>query len=350
MAKREFLQLAHPFEQKKHAVPGWFLSEKLDGMRAFWDGGVTRGMAAELVPWANVEKDTKIKKSTGLWSRYGKVIFAPDNWLAKLPPVFLDGELYLGRGQFQELVSITKRHEADSRWNDVQFKVFDSPPLEAMFADGNINNANFKKTFKGIINWLHTRGVNNWLPASAGFIQRYKALQTLKGIDLHHQEQLPFSSPLALARVDERCNEVCDLGGEGVMLKNPSQFWLPERSYAILKYKPFSDAEGTVVGYTWGKETDKGSKLQGLMGAMILEISAGKFNLSGFTDEERRMTYKDGSDGAFNYGCNHPGELVPDFIHNPKFPRGSVITYKYRELTKDGLPKEARFWRERNDD
>ena len=75
---REFLMLAKPYQNDK--VIGWFLSEKLDGMRAFWDGGVTRGKYGP--PWNNQNI-----KATGLWSRYAKVIHAPDWFLDLLLPL-----------------------------------------------------------------------------------------------------------------------------------------------------------------------------------------------------------------------------------------------------------------------
>ena len=91
MAKREFLQLADHYDPRKHDVAGWFVSEKLDGTRCFWDGGLTRGLPTEQVPWASIidpktgEKKAKIKPlSTGLWSRYGNPIMAPDWWLNRL--------------------------------------------------------------------------------------------------------------------------------------------------------------------------------------------------------------------------------------------------------------------------
>jgi hypothetical protein len=72
MFRREFLQLANKFDEHKHNVNGWMMSEKLDGMRCIWDGGITRGMMAAQVPWANIEKDGRYRNAptaTGLWSR-----------------------------------------------------------------------------------------------------------------------------------------------------------------------------------------------------------------------------------------------------------------------------------------
>jgi hypothetical protein len=74
--------------------------------------------------------------------------------------------------------------------------------------------------------------------------------------------------------------------------------------------------------------------------------------LSGFTDAEREMSFHprpgvqvitaDAMEGEL-----FPGREVSDYWYNPTFPIGSTVSFKYRELTRDGLPKEARYWRKR---
>lgn len=356
MAKREFLQLAHTYNPKKHGVAGWFLSEKLDGMRALWDGGCSRDMPASEVPFANVEKHARFvvqPLATGLWSRYGQVIHAPGWFLDSLPPVILDGELYAGRGKFQHVVSTVKRLEPiSSMWQEITYSVFDAPRADEVFADGLINNTNFKKTFKDVVSKV---AVCDQPLRFSGFASRYKWLQALRlrfsseNWMLHEQIQLPFKTSDALLTIDKTLDDIIVFGGEGVILKSPSNLWEPQRCHTMLKHKAIHDAEGTVIGYTWGRETDKGSKLLGLMGALIIQQDNGKrLELSGFTDEERVMSYSNGAECpalASAEGHLHPGAEVTAPIHNPSFPRGSRITYKYRELTDDGVAKEARYWR-----
>ncbi|MHC4302551.1 MAG: DNA ligase-like domain-containing protein, partial [Planctomycetota bacterium] len=151
MARREFLQLAKKFDPDKHDPSGMWISEKLDGTRVFWDGGITRGLPTDQVPWASIinpktgDRKPKIKPvATGLWSRYGNPIIAPDWWLNQLPSMFLDGELFAGRGNFQTLRSITAKDVAEEdAWRKVQFAVFGSPAPSQVFAAGEIKNANF---------------------------------------------------------------------------------------------------------------------------------------------------------------------------------------------------------------
>jgi ATP-dependent DNA ligase len=179
-------------------------------------------------------------------------------------------------------------------------------------------------------------------------------IPTLPNIAVHEQEQLHWKTDYAFERIEQALDKIKKEGGEGVMIRHHSSVWNPNRSHYLLKIKPISDAEGIVVGYTWGRETDLGSKLLGKMGAMILRLENGKeFELSGFTDEERVMSlisdgtrnWMDMHDHAYRIGCIHPGEKVQDNIENPKFPRGTVVTFQYRELSDTGIPKEGRYWR-----
>lgn len=88
---------------------GWWMSEKYDGLRSYWDG-------------------------QQLWSRNGKAIYAPDYFLAELPPdVALDGELWIGRGKFEETSSTVLSETPDDRWKRVRFMVFDAPQVKGTF-------------------------------------------------------------------------------------------------------------------------------------------------------------------------------------------------------------------------
>jgi hypothetical protein len=328
------------------------MSEKLDGMRAFWDGGITRGQWADEVPFANTAKKGHLihrQKATGLWSRYGNPIQAPDWWLDQLPKdLLLDGELYAGRGSFQTLVSITKKLIPGAEWNEVGYVIFDSPTANAIFGDGEIKNTNFKKVFndvyltlgrphvesasrfefESILNWLRSKDIENEV------------------VSLHEQIQLPPFTAAATGILYDRLAEITQAGGEGLILRAPHSLWLPERSRTMLKVKFTNDAEGTVVGYTWGRETDKGSKLLGLMGALVLDYEGKRFELSGFTDEERKLYL---GDAPYDLGLAiancQPGEPVRGEWHSKQFPIGSRVSFKYRELTDAGIPKEARYWR-----
>lgn len=354
MAKREFLMLAHPYDPKKHGIAGWYMSEKLDGMRAFWDGGVSRDMLKADVPWANCAKDARYKEeqyATGLWSRYGNVIHAPEWWLDELPATPLDGELYMGLGFRQDLMSLVKKLDCSGDWTDVKLHCFDIPYPGAIFADGEIKGTNFKKEIVREHCHLMTCGADLRLPVNsdAGISFRSvinhlpRILEESTAAVAHGQEMLPFATKQAEAVITNRLDKICDAGGEGLMLRSPGSVWTPERSHQLVKVKKLDDAEGLVIGYTSGRETDLGSKLLGLMGALILRLDNGEcLELSGFTDEERELNDSD-------WATQNPGEEVPVNIFAVEFPRGSLVTFRYRGLTKDGIPQEARYWRKRDE-
>jgi ATP-dependent DNA ligase len=151
-----------------------------------------------------------------------------------------------------------------------------------------------------------------------------------------------------MARIESALEECEANGDEGLILRHPSMPWEPKRTNNLLKVKRRHDAEAEVIGYTWGRQTDRGSKLLGLMGNMILRMPNGKvFEIAGFTDAERQMSRNMMGSTPFDQdeGIKHPGEKITDAWFNKTFPIRSTITYSYRELTDEGLPKEAQFKR-----
>lgn len=350
--KREFLMLAHKYDPKKHFPTGHYVSEKLDGIRAFWDGGISRGLSCREVPWANVEKDGRLlvqPVATGLWSRYAKVIHAPSWWLDDLPNTPLDGELWLGRGKFQTLASIVKDHDPSDEWKNVRYMVFDSPNLAIVFADGILDNTNFKKTFMNIPAWVgfHRDDKLSQRSLISTFEDNYEylgeRLLDRKYVHRHLQNHKLANEFVVMKEQLKKLADELPADQEGYMLRRPTSYWSPDRSHNLLKIKPFHDAEALVKGFVWGRETDKGSKLLGLMGSMIVSFNGKEFELSGFTDSERVLIHP--QLGKVSEGHNYPGSKVSDNIVNPLFPRGSLVTFRYRELTDAKIPKEARFLR-----
>ncbi len=356
MAKRHFFMQAHK-HAPKHAVAGQYMSEKLDGQRAFWDGGITRGLRAIDVPWANTLKDTKIRMATGLWSRYGKPIHAPEWWLDQLPVFPLDGELWRGRGQFQKTRSTVSKHvPIDAEWAQVQYVVFDSPTLEHIFYDSIIDWPQFQKELVGCLDWISNKGYDtrHHYHAHYRFVLKYmqeSVIERLGGVSIHNQILLPTNAVEAMEAMNAMLNQTLHLGGEGLVLRDPSGLYLPERCHHITKVKPFKTAEAVVVGYVTGKETDKGSKLLGKMGAMILDWNGKMFKISGFDYAERELQTVQGTSDkeklrvAEDWARYHPDTTCPMSIDAVKFPRGTIISFKYRELTDDKIPKEAAYFR-----
>lgn len=371
MAKRHFLMLAQKYNRGKHGVGGWYMSEKLDGMRCFWDGGISRGLLKSSVPWANCEKDERYNVApvaTGLWSRLGNVIHAPDEWLDKLPKMPLDGELYWKCGRKdnylvhdkprQDLMSLVKKIDPGIRkWTDVKFYVFDAPCLFTVFDAGIIKVTNFNKTIPQIGQWLFEHANDlDYLPKrdtqfTSSALLLIQKLGELKGpVVVLPQIRLPQQTQLAHNMLDAQLDLVTDIGGEGLMLRKPESLWVPNRVHELLKLKKLDDGEGIVKGYITGRQTDKGSKLLGLMGAMILEIQDGKrLELSGFTDAERALHSLRSMKDATDWAIRNPETECPGWIEAEHFPRGSTVTFRHRGKTKDEIPMEARYWRKHED-
>jgi len=354
--KRDFLMLCQKFNPQKHHIGNWFVSTKLDGIRCFWDGGLTTGLYCEDIPWANMEKAHRLRDrpiSSGLWTRLGHPIYTPAWFIEALPNYPLDGELHCPSGSWQTLSSTVKRFDPnDENWRQVMYSVFDSPPLEQIFANGMINTTNFKKIFNCIDIWISERrkivdlklftGEKSFMFMHEKLLQRYEQNDVY---NIHPQIELPMTKYQEV--LENKLKEVVNSGGEGLILRAPHSLWVPERSHMLLKYKPFLDDEGTVTGFIWGRKTELGSKLLGMMGALILDYKGKRLELSGFTDQERRMmSINDSNQEAYEEGEKHPGEEVnTNLFMNPSFPIGSKVTFRFRELSDGGIPKESRYLR-----
>jgi DNA ligase-1 len=87
---------------KDQNISGWVMSEKLDGIRGYWNG----------------------KK---LISRGGKIIHAPKWFTKNFPPFEIDGELWTKRGDFNNISSIIRDKTPSSEWRKVTYNIFEVP-------------------------------------------------------------------------------------------------------------------------------------------------------------------------------------------------------------------------------
>lgn len=239
--------LAHKWEPEINLI-GFWISEKLDGVRAYWDG-------------------------KQFISRLGNRFHAPTWFVEGLPSFPLDGELWGGRKKFQRTVGIVKRQDENELWKELMFVVFDAPSHDAGFED-RIAHA------KAVLDATHCQYV--------------RVLEQERCVD---HDQLKRE----LARVEA-------LGGEGLMMRRPGSRYEIGRSTTLYKVKTFHDDEAVVVGYAPGQ-----GKHKGRTGALILEMPNGtRFNAgTGLSDAER--------------------DAPP--------PIGSLVTYRYQELSDGGVPR-----------
>lgn len=231
-------------------VSQYWVSEKLDGVRAYWDG----------------EK---------LLSRQGNEFAAPEWFIENFPAYPLDGELWLGRKQFERLVSIVcKQTPVDSEWRHVRYMIFELP--------------NGTQTFS----------------------QRYSLLtQRLKQLNnpyLHVVKQYRLEDHAALMK---NLEEVVQAGGEGLMLHRADAVYQTTRTADLLKVKPYFDAEARVLSHLPGK-----GKYLNMLGALRVETAEGKrFKIgTGFSDAERENPPPIGAVVTYKYhGLTRKG--IPRF-------------------------------------
>lgn len=354
--RRELLQLAKPFkhDNERMKIAGWYISEKLDGTRCFWDGGVTRGMATAEVPWAGLlhpktlEPKTKIKPySTGLWSRYGNPIIAPDWFLDLLPKLPLDGELWCGRGNFQLCRSIISGDTPDPRWDQVKFAVYGSPAWQEFIKPGLIKNNSMYCEIPNNVSLLVGYPESTLAPeanfeAEMDYLSYMVSSSPNEYVVVHEQFKLADNEEDARQDAAEIMAKLVAGGAEGAILRNPYAKYACKRVADLLKLKPSEDAEATITGYTAGRMGKKGLRF-GKIGALVLDFNGQRLELSGLNTEEQEFE----GDHAWLKDEANCGKDVPDDIEAVMFKRGQQVTFKYRELSDDGIPKEARYWRPR---
>jgi len=245
--------LAHKWENEDPT--GWYMSEKLDGVRCFWNGRT-------------------------MWSRNNKQYFPPKWFVKDFPKSPLDGELWTGRSTFQKCVSVVRKQTPiDSEWRNVKYMVFDAPELKQPFKDRI-------KKMKEVFSKIKSPYI--------GLLEH----RICKG----------------RSELNEELAVVQNLGGEGLMIRNPNSHYECRRSRTLLKVKTFDDDEATIIGHEPGS-----GKYIGMCGALRVRNGAGiEFSVgSGLNDDMRARP--------------------------PKI--GVKITYKHQGVSNRGIPRFPTFLR-----
>jgi len=239
--KREYLQQAQKYEEGIN-IAGFYASEKLDGIRAFWDGGISRGVKCREIPYAAkvIVKSGKSKPhlntpATGLWSRYGNPIYAPDYFLNQLPSCMLDGELWLGRGRFQETSSVVRKKKPGPEWKEIEYKIFGSPAPSQVFKTGHCRdgkNIDLVIDQEEVKNWLSGIDIINdnfdmkdWKCVEGNFVAELffleQSLATSEGpASIHKQVKLADDLVIAARNLDEMMEKALSYGAK--MLRLPT--------------------------------------------------------------------------------------------------------------------------------
>lgn len=250
--------LARVYDPKKHNPIGWWASEKLDGIRAMWDGKI-------------------------MVTRQGYEIPLP-MYLKKLLPtdVHLDGEMYFGRQKFESTGLLRRNSVSDNelRRAGLKFMVFD-------VIDEKIGTEGRHEIGKKIVKQARERCDERVCP-------------------IRWVRQAKVRSRDDLAKM---LRDVVDKGGEGLMIKRPFSYYEKKRTSNLLKIKPIKRGEGTVVGYKKNKD--------GNIGSIRIEFGTVFLYAGGLTVDEKtnaQTLFPMGSTIAFHYN-----ELTKNGV--PRHPR-----------------------------
>ncbi|WP_432823406.1 DNA ligase [Trichloromonas sp.] len=238
-------------------VAGWWMSEKLDGVRGYWDG-------------------------QRLWSKNGQLFQPPVAFVAGLPGFPLEGELWGGRGTFEQTASVVQRAQPHDGWRQLQFAIFDVPAAGGPFSE-RIALAQ---------EWFAAH------PSDFAFVI----------------PQLPVAGR---AQLQQELQRIEALGGEGLIVRNPQALYRAGRSPEILKVKGFDDAEAVVVGHVPGR----GANL-GRLGSLLVELADGtRFKIgTGFSAAQRETPPPIGCVVTYKYYGFYQSGI-------PKFPSFLRIRY-----------------------
>ena len=173
-------------------ISSWLMSEKLDGVRAYWDG-------------------------KRLISRNGKEFAVPQWFIKKFPPFEIDGELWTKRGDFETIISIVNRHTPHEGWREITYQIFEVPNQEG-----------------GLMMRLEV--LKEWLKKNPNEFIKIIPQQICRGS----------------AHLKEILDEVERKGAEGLVVRDPDALYIGKRTSKALKVKTNQDDECIVRGYTKG--------------------------------------------------------------------------------------------------
>ena len=219
-------------------VTGWLMSEKMDGVRGYWDG-------------------------KRLLSKNGNPLHPPTAFTHNFPPFPLEGELWGGRQTFQKTMSIVKKQQPHDNWLELKFAIFDVPQ----------HSGGFTQRIKQAKEWFSNH------PTQFAFVVEQKTISS--------RDQLQTE----LQRVEQ-------LDGEGLIVRKPNALYTTGRSSKILKVKTSYDMEAVVIAHNAGKGRNQG-RLGSLLVEIPDKI---RFKIgTGFSDEQRNHPPPIGSNITFKY-------------------------------------------------
>jgi DNA ligase-1 len=293
LAKEYSENMKLPKELQGETPPlGWYLSEKYDGYRGRY-----------------------IHKDKQFLSRAQKPFNAPD-WFksAMIHNHDLDGELWVGRDNFQDMGVVRKKDPIPEEWLNIKYVVYDLPEYKG----------DFKKRIE-VLKKLVRLNTFRWEALRESFPEPFNKVPC----PLIMADQIVIKDMKQFKSLYEKI--IAD-GGEGVMIKHPDSIYEDKRSNYLLKYKPNFDAEAVIIDYKEGK-----GKYAGLLGGFVCKQLINLDTFHSIDDDENHEFSISGMDDEIrnNYKITHP--------------IGTIISYEHSGKTESGKPRFGRYIRIRED-
>lgn len=208
------LDIEKPKTYDSQNIDGWYMSEKLDGIRAYWDG-------------------------TSLYTKNGNKIYTPKNFTSNFPKFKLDGELWTKRDDFENIQNIVLDKTPSEKWSQITYNIFESP----------YSKGNFIQRLKNIEDWFE-KNKNPFVNIIPQYICKNE--KTLNSF----------------------LEKIVSKNGEGVIIKNPNLEYINKRTSNSLKVKKFYDMEGLIIGINH-KQTKVKSYILKLKNGVVFNLGNG---------------------------------------------------------------------------
>lgn len=339
---KDFGMLSHHWNGSVESIQGWLCSRKYNGWSVIWDGGITRGMLADEVPWYHKGRD-KPTISTGLWSlgRKGivKVIHAPDEFIDKFPVgVPTHGEIW-----FRDKLDVVKRTLGFKQyfkpmWGNLVYMAFNYRPRR-FFKNPNSQEkllwyflAKQGLTMKENQLALDRVSVAEDRDMTIGFglslLRQFEndVFQVIKTVIIKNEEKL-----ISLQKTAK------DNGWEGLMFANPNGSYEVGRSYNSLKWKQTYETEALVTGYNEaGINTQYAGQYGSIQGKILWDEK-----IESVVGGNKRFV---GQEVSFAIKGLNEGEREPQACER-KYPIGSKISIRYLGVSSHGVPQSVNIYR-----
>ena len=225
--------------QPVNNINEYWVSEKLDGVRGYWNG-------------------------KQLFTRQGHLIHAPKWFTRHWPNLALDGELWIARNTFEQVSGIVRQQNPiDENWQKLHFMIFDLPKNKSVFS------------------------------------QRIQKMQILtKQVNSPYLNVIKQQKFITTNELFACLDKVVAAQGEGLMLHHQDALYKVGRVTHLMKLKKYQDAEAIVIDHIPGK-----GKFTNMLGALKVKTVNGIiFKIgSGFSDEQRKNPPAIGTQITYKY-------------------------------------------------